>query len=452
MDMDDEEITDDDSSEIEENEEQIILSEDAVIDDADEGDGNEDNEDEVLAAVVVDDDDDGVDTVGSEDDESMAVVEAVAVKSEERKNISSPKRAVVTNRRVDTDLASRSSKRGNKGRKSPGLDEGSPPSKKLKKTVNSISKIKTDSKLKCGNTASIDIGSGSNRMTEEDLYKNVSPAVIEAANDARRMLRETIRVIPFPIAETVIRSLGRLCVQVRSSKSNQKDRVVQNKFCLSSALYPIGFSCDRNEFSPVHGRVLKLRCSILDGRSVKVKQKELLQRLDPKETATSKASISDIHDGPIFRITWGRGVDEASEIFTEKYPYDPEIHSSPLFVNSIGRPKRILSKARKGKYIRPAKGMRAKVRIDRDSCSDAKIIEVSSIGKSNGNGKTRDNIAIENSESQPSLNVTVLYDYGTTETFEYPDPDLEIIMPGMLKTDSKTVHNYKRFSYNSRSF
>lgn len=131
---------------------------------------------------------------------------------------------------------------------------------------------------------------------EEELYLNIPPAVMDVASDARDALRQAVPILPLPLSETVIRSFGRLCVQYPggssgSTKNNGSEgRGRSNKFSTSSALYPVGFSCNRYDFSPVHGRLLNMRCSILDGRSIKAKQTEIIR----------VNAGNNVHDGPVY--------------------------------------------------------------------------------------------------------------------------------------------------------
>jgi hypothetical protein len=228
------------------------------------------------------------------------------------------------------------------------------------------------------------------------------------------MLQETVPTLPVPVAETQVRSFGRLCLQSIPSSTPKlvQDKDKSSKFNTMSALYPIGFSCDRYEFSPVHGRILKMRCCILDGKSVKASQK---QGGFSVQTA--------LPDGPIFRIMWGRGVDEDAADERIDYPFDPHTHSPPLVMTGSNQSDALLKEAVKSKRakILPDEGMRVKVRFDKEQYFTGVITEVSepqSVTTSKGKKKRK------------QVDVTVQYDDGAIEKLTYPDPDLFLMMPG----------------------
>ncbi|KAI2502950.1 hypothetical protein MHU86_11537 [Fragilaria crotonensis] len=178
----------------------------------------------------------------------------------------------------------------------------------------------------------------------------------EAAAEARAMLQHTVTRLPMAVGEShVVRAMGSICTD-------------DERFWNSHHIYPVGFSCDRYEFSPVHGRILKLRCSVLDGRKVRAKQKDL----DMGVTAS---------DGPLFRIMWGGGIDDESD--------------TPFAVQKL----------------EPEEGMRVRVKYERNQWYSGTIVDVDETA----NGETE---------------ISVQYDDGSTERAIYPDSDITLFPPG----------------------
>mmetsp|Transcript_39154 Transcript_39154/g.94662 ORF Transcript_39154/g.94662 Transcript_39154/m.94662 type:complete len:1159 (+) Transcript_39154:215-3691(+) len=224
----------------------------------------------------------------------------------------------------------------------------------------------------------------------------------QLSNTARAILLETVPTVPVQIGDNiVVRSFGQLNI------SNPEN------FSTESALYPVGFSCDRYEYSPVHGRVIKLRCTILDGK------RTILH-----------------HEGPLFRVMWGQGVNE--DVDQVEYPYDPEKNSSALqgeeplantaSVNALSA------------MIVPINGMKVRVRFENDLFYYGTIESV--IEKSEENKKRR----------KRTFEISIQYEDGSMEEATYPDPDISIVMPGyddemdhenidLKELNGKPVHN-----------
>lgn len=211
----------------------------------------------------------------------------------------------------------------------------------------------------------------------------------EAAQAARLMLVQAVPRLPLTVSEThTVRSFGRLRVE------KQEDGPL---FSSTSALYPIGFSCDRFEFSPVHGRILKLRCTILDGHLVQEKQRELKLPVFPTK-------------GPIFRIMWGEGIDDESEAFD--YPYNPYSNSS--IITNNGNPKK---PGHVGSDTFPEEGMRVRVRYEHDQWYTGTIREC--VG-GDANYQT----------GEMTYELRIAYDDGSEEQVSFPDPDISLYQPG----------------------
>jgi hypothetical protein len=206
-----------------------------------------------------------------------------------------------------------------------------------------------------------------------------------AAEAARDMLHTAVPRLPVPMNENyVVRNFGQLHIGHSGTDS----------YATPTALYPVGFSCDRYEFSPVHGRLLKLRCSIIDG----------------KRTVRNYA-------GPIFRVMWGQGVDEAVD--KVEYPYNPYADSAPI---SDGKNDVVAVPANSDKSHQrrgtPSRGMRVKVRFNKDMYYFGTIEKVDT-PKEEGKKKR-----------QHHHDIHIRYDDGSMEKLEFPDPDVSLVMPG----------------------
>jgi hypothetical protein len=269
---------------------------------------------------------------------------------------------------------------------------------------------------------------------------NVPTKVLEAANRARAVLQDTVKSLPCQVSDTfVLRSFGRLSVDPEAAVSGDTG---SSRFSTPTALYPVGFSCDRYEFSPVHGRVLKLRCSILDGR-----------RIQQKRTAAGLLNTNNsdtIHtNGPLFRVMWGRGIDDNDDDYDDdskhgrdaKYPFDPYWNAAPISPTTAGSkgtsmltPTTTMSVSSSSNTAaadntsspvaqEPARsvGMGVRVRFSNDRYFCGTIVAVT-----HQDSKKRRKYA----------RITIVYDDdGSEETLVYPDADVTLIMPGMCDCD-----------------
>ena len=228
------------------------------------------------------------------------------------------------------------------------------------------------------------------------IKMDIRPENIAAANDARASLRDMVQSLPIPFGDIQVRSFGRIRVEsVKSGKGT--------KFSSAGSIFPVGFSCDRFEFSPVHGRVLKMRCTILDGRRIKLLQKEkgfpVMERLV---------------DGPVFRVVWGQGIDEESD--DDLGPFDPELDAP--FIDK--------SKASKANSLmRPKVGMQVQVRFSKNQTHGGVITEVG-----DGHPSTKES---RRKGLPPNQDITIKYDDGFSETLTYPDSDVALVVPGKFK-------------------
>ncbi len=229
------------------------------------------------------------------------------------------------------------------------------------------------------------------------LRMDVRPENLEAAKDARATLRDMVQSLPMPFGDIQVRSFGR--IHVESDKSGK-----EAKFSSAGSIYPIGFSCDRFEFSPVHGRVLKMRCTILDGRRIKQLQREKGFRVTER-----------LADGPVFRVVWGQGIDEEND--DDLGPFDPEL-DAPLIDTS--------KTFTKHSVMRPRVGMQVQVRFGKNQTYGGIITKV---GERHPSMKDSQRKGLP-----PNQDITIQYDDGFSETITYPDADVALVVPGKLKS------------------
>jgi len=254
-----------------------------------------------------------------------------------------------------------------------------PSSSKSSSRKSSSKKLKSTSKNK-KKTSSNNKGKSSHGISGDRLI---------AAEAARDMLHTAVPRLPVAMNESyVVRNFGQLYIDQQPSS--------KNTYSTRTSLYPIGFSCDRFEFSPVHGRLLKLRCTIIDG-----------QRTNRN------------YEGPIFRVMWGQGVDEA--IDKVDYPYNPYANSAPIS-NKKNDVVAVPTSSDKNQQRRgtPTKGMRVKVRFHKDKYYYG-IVEKVDSPKDDGKKKRKRHHEIQ-----------IRYDDGSLEKVEFPDPDVSLVMPGKL--------------------
>eukprot|EP00522_Entomoneis_paludosa_P005095 CAMPEP_0172474078 /NCGR_PEP_ID=MMETSP1065-20121228/69175_1 /TAXON_ID=265537 /ORGANISM="Amphiprora paludosa, Strain CCMP125" /LENGTH=2310 /DNA_ID=CAMNT_0013232255 /DNA_START=222 /DNA_END=7154 /DNA_ORIENTATION=- len=338
-------------------------------------DADDDEEEVVLAAVVVDDDANN----NNAEEEELSVAEPVQVvvaeppkKKRKRASSASPPSS---KKKPATQSSSSSKKKAASSptRKKPGPKPGT----KLKK--------KTDS------------------TPSSSAVSGISAARTRAAGDARTLLKNSVKSLPANLGDVQVRALGKLSVPAN------KD--VKNPFATNRALHAIGFSCDKYDFSVAHGRMMKLRCSILDGRRIMQQRKDNGYTPDPDEPK--------LHDGPVFRIMWGRGIDEED---MDEYSYDPYLHSAFESPNGATSPKPASPKQQKtpsAQRPKPVEDMRVKVRFDNNQYFLGTVVKVDS--QVDAKGKTK----------KENTTVSIRYDDGSLETSApYPDPDIEPVLPG----------------------
>jgi hypothetical protein len=295
-------------------------------------------------------------------------------------------------------------------RKKPGPK---PKNKDGKKKETSSSKKKKSSgdgkKRGKGGTSGSDVGKG---LTHGAA---VSREKLEAAKKARDVLLSSLKETPFRVSDShVIQNFGRIIVE--------NDESAETLFSNSTALYPIGFSCDRYEFSPVHGRILKLRCEILDGGRIEVEKRSSL--------GDSTSGTSEKYKGPYFRITWGQGIDELDD--GKPFPFDLYTASAPIGndVDTVAVPMGL------DVPIIPEAGMRVKVRFEDGLWSRGMIKKVM---KKNEEQETKEKKkggkSISKNRDKDVFVLSIVYDDGMKEEIAFPDPDVMLISPGMFVLD-----------------
>jgi len=424
-------------------------------DDDDDDDAEEDNDaSEVVASVIVDDDieDDEEDDDEEEDDDddddddddgedptaavisSSEPIDAIPVVAEAEATpvAAVPVRAIAVATAVPADetpveAVAVKPKTTSKKKKSTGGRSSSTAAaaaqKKKKKNKKSSAKASTgkstsDSKnasaakkkkrKKPSSSSKATNTTSSSSLKEDIRWSRIAPARLNAAARAREYLVGKVPTLPHVSEDGTIRvrSFGRLCIEASADYGNQPH---VDKFSKANALYPIGYSCDRYEFSPVHGRILKMRCSILDGRKITEKQIQM-GVANPR---------TDLPNGPVFRIMWGQGIDE--DIQSVSYPYDPYSMSAPLSATDEVDAVAVPSTAAAKRNSIPRVGMQVKSVFDHGHLYHGTITKII---------RPDDNGEAAKKKKRKKIVMEILYDDGSTEVADYPDPDISLISPG----------------------
>ena len=253
---------------------------------------------------------------------------------------------------------------------------------------------------------------------------------MEAAEQARDILVHSVQRVPFEVSDShIVRNFGRLKIQ-------ESVKALENLYFTPNTLHPVGFSCDRFEFSPIHGRMIKLRCDILDGSKVKgsltpiqsdkesiVKEEDFRRKLNQPDS-TDGSGIDTALDGPIFRIMWGPGIDESED--TQTFPFDLHSSSAPLGgeVDAVAVPV-----DRDTINIAPEEGMRVKVRFDNDMWYAGHVRNVTprKASKDDNDGNKKKS---KKKKLKDSFDIQIVYDDGGKEDAVFPDPDVTLLPPG----------------------
>eukprot|EP00804_Cyclotella_cryptica_P004728 CCRYP_016229-RA/>CCRYP_016229-RA protein AED:0.01 eAED:0.01 QI:584/1/1/1/0.8/0.83/6/4255/1383 len=249
----------------------------------------------------------------------------------------------------------------------------------------------------------------------------VAPEQLQAATEARDKLRSSVSALPHALNETyIVRSFGRIPSECSAAASAgvDLDSPLETLFSSPHAIYPVGFSCDRLEFSPIHGRVIKIRCDILDGGVLRRNREDLKKKLSAKEKrgGVHEPMLIDendnLGDGPIFRVMWGEGIEEDDGAGVS-FPFDPtggqHADNNTAISRGVG--------ARLNAAETPMVGMRVSVRFDDSKLYEGNITKVASNAK-------------KSTASKSVFSISILYDDGVMEHTTYPDPDIYLYPPG----------------------
>jgi hypothetical protein len=406
--------------------------------DSDEDDEEDDDDEEVVAAVVFDDEEEAVegedvddDDDGGDDDEPTPPAAVVAASKAAR-----PAANVSSSKALSTPPpAKKAPSKTHGGSRKPAHSSANKPGSSGGKTIASTSKSatkKTPSSKAKGSGA----GPNNNKTNPSDVVRTgiVSAKSLAAAKDARALLEEVVQALPITMEECTVRSFGRLNVN--------GDPLSENLFCSAGALYPVGFSCDRHEFSPVHGRVLKVNCAILDGAKIREKQKSMGVPVENRIKS----------DGPLFRLMWGPAIDEDATLF--EHPYIPQIHSAPItsgpVVLAIADPTSNGGDDNNGRsgtpraaprVLEPARGMRVRVRFEKNEWYNGTITKSVEQPSPPPSSKKK--------KKPKSFMLQIRYDDGSVEEIRYPDPDVALLLPGTLWIMNSCVGKRRHATFSS---
>lgn len=268
----------------------------------------------------------------------------------------------------------------------------------------------------------------------------VSSEQAAAASESRLALQAAVDSLPYKVSDShIIRSFGRIKPEYNASP-------LDALYSSPHSIYPVGFSCDRFEFSPVHGRVIRMRCDILDGSSLREYREEMAKKEnkngsvkvksengeepalvdDENMLITEKENVEDLGDGPVFRVTFGAGVDE-EKMLEPSSPFDPYLASAHLGgdVDAIAVP---LSSKKDKPLGYPEAGMRVSVRFDKCKMYGGTITSIK---------------PMENNEKQRKkaiCSISILYDDGVTEIAPFPDPDIIVAYQGCPPIETPDGH------------
>lgn len=341
----------------------------AVVADEDDEEDDDDDEEAIVEAapvevVAAEDDDDDSESEAAEEEvvvAAMVLPEEDAVVEEVAAVVEAPAAAA----------APAPAKKATPKKKKAAPKKKAADKKDTKQTASVASKKK---KKKSSSAGSSSKPSGAATVTE---VWPVNAARVDFAKEARSLLHDTVQHLPVVLAETQVRSLGQLKLKAPNTAT---------PFCTTSALYPVGFSCDRFEFSPVHGRLIQLRCTILDAARVRQLQKD-----------RQATNLWPHADGPIFRVMWGLGVDEEKWADSTQIPFQVQ--------PPMGGPQTRLSP------IKPLIDQRVRVRFEKKEYYNGVITAVGNAGK--------------------NFKISIKYDDGSVEKdTPFPDPDISLLTPG----------------------
>jgi len=198
-----------------------------------------------------------------------------------------------------------------------------------------------------------------------------------------------------------------------------EDNSYTSKYSKPTSIHPIGFSCTRFEYSPVHGRVIRIRCDVLPG--------------------------------PTFAISWGRGVDEEPVVQMRSFDPFPSA-DDPINIlrakkdatsdmNCISNDSNGMYIGSKGNILPPCVGMSVKVRFDNDWWYGGTVSGVDEISEEEGENEEsagEEDVKNKNTGSKRTWALSITYDDGAVEDdILYPSKDV-------LMFSSSTVNGIRR--------
>jgi hypothetical protein len=137
------------------------------------------------------------------------------------------------------------------------------------------------------------------------------------------------------------------------------------------------------------------------------------------------------YEGPIFRIMWGKGVDEDQAL--EQHAFDPYSLSAPLGgdVDAVAMPLSSLdTKTSKSTKQTPQIFMRVSVRFDQNQWYGGTILRVTKIKMPVPKEGTTPVKKIP--PRRKKFKLRIVYDDGAKEEAYFPDPDILLRPPGMF--------------------
>mmetsp|Transcript_15582 Transcript_15582/g.35061 ORF Transcript_15582/g.35061 Transcript_15582/m.35061 type:complete len:790 (-) Transcript_15582:5189-7558(-) len=150
---------------------------------------------------------------------------------------------------------------------------------------------------------------------------------LHAHRNSVSSLNTEVRRLPAKVGGIVVNNMG----------------VPNSQYCEPGHIWPIGFCTTRHEFSPVHGRIIKIRCDIIEG--------------EEDEEIGKK--------NPIFRIRWGKRIEEEKDVPVRTFfsSSDREYHAASHMSRDVLSPP--TEEEYENQPEKPVVGMRARVRFDK---------------------------------------------------------------------------------------
>ena len=270
----------------------------------------------------------------------------------------------------------------------------------------------------CSNTTKTQSLESSQQLTSNQQH-NQDRA--QAIAHARNLLLMEVPALPILLnsssatAECLIESFGE--VQTYNNNNNASSTSQSNRrrsrYCKPSAIYPIGFQCVRYEYSPLHGRMIALRCSVRSGPVFVI----------------SFGDVNEIDRNNINENNGNMNVNAGLRSF-DPYPdvQAPAVYHRDNYERDDSATVTASSTVKwdaLGNTIPPQVNYAAKVRFDNDWWYAGYVSDVNT--KPNAN----DLNAVDTlSTSASSWLISITFDDGAVEDdIEYPSPDVLLFHP-----------------------